>query len=76
MLTEKEMTYEDLEVEAYVTELEDYWKNNSKVFRMDSVGFLYLWGGIAGMGRNHSGVLSACAACISAFAIPGSDSVE
>ena len=33
MLTEKEMTYEDLEVEAYVTELEEYWKNNSKVSR-------------------------------------------
>lgn len=56
MLTEKEMTYDDLEVEAYVTELEDYWKSNSKVLRLDSVGFLYLWGGLLAWG----GITAVC----------------
>ena len=33
-----------LQVEQYVTELQDYWKDNQTVFKLDSVSFLYIWG--------------------------------
>ena len=33
-----------LQVEQYVTELEDYWNDHQAVFKLDSVSFLYIWG--------------------------------
>ena len=36
--------YEKLQVEQYVTDLHDYWKDNRTVFKLDSVSFLYIWG--------------------------------
>lgn len=44
MLEEESISYEKLQVEQYVTELEDYWKDNQVVFKLDSVSFLYIWG--------------------------------
>lgn len=44
MLDAEKMTYSDLNVEQYVTELEDYWNENKPVFKLDSVSFLYIWG--------------------------------
>lgn len=44
MLEEKSISYEKLQVEQYVTELQDYWKDNQTVFKLDSVSFLYIWG--------------------------------
>ena len=44
MLEEQGISYEKLQVEQYVTELEDYWKHNPSVFKLDSVSFLYIWG--------------------------------
>lgn len=44
ILTEENITYETLEVEKYVEKLPDYWEENKPVFKLDSVGFLYLWG--------------------------------
>lgn len=44
MLSEEEISYDDLQVERYVTGLQDYWQENEKVFKLDSVSFLYLWG--------------------------------
>ena len=44
MLEEQGISYEKLQVEQYVTELEDYWKHNQIVFKLDSVSFLYIWG--------------------------------
>ena len=44
MLDAENMEYDDLKVEQYVTELEDYWNDNRPVFKVDSVGFLYIWG--------------------------------
>lgn len=44
MLNEKDMAYNDLQVERYVKELNDYWDNNKPVFKLDSVSFLYIWG--------------------------------
>lgn len=37
-------SYEKLQVEQYVTDLHDYWKDNRTVFKLDSVSFLYIWG--------------------------------
>lgn len=44
MLDEESISYENLQVEQYVTDLHDYWKNNQTVFKLDSVSFLYIWG--------------------------------
>ena len=44
MLDEESISYEKLQVEQYVTELQDYWKDNQAVFKLDSVSFLYIWG--------------------------------
>lgn len=44
MLDEESISYEKLQVEKYVTELQDYWKDNQTVFKLDSVSFLYIWG--------------------------------
>ena len=46
MLGEKNISYEKLKVEQYVTGLQDYWKENQTVFKLDSVSFLYIWGGM------------------------------
>lgn len=45
MLEAGEISYENLDVEAFVPELEEYWQANPKIFRFDSVNFLYIWGG-------------------------------
>ncbi len=39
MLEEQGISYEKLQVEQYVTELQDYWKHNQIVFKLDSVSF-------------------------------------
>ena len=44
MLEEESISYEKLQVEHYVTELEDYWNDHQAVFKLDSVSFLYIWG--------------------------------
>lgn len=44
MLEEESISYEKLQVEQYVTELEDYWNDHQSVFKLDSVSFLYIWG--------------------------------
>ena len=44
MLDEESISYEKLQVEQYVTELQDHWKDNQVVFKIDSVSFLYIWG--------------------------------
>ena len=44
MLDEENISYEKLQVEQYVTDLYDYWKDHQTVFKLDSVSFLYIWG--------------------------------
>lgn len=44
MLEEESISYEKLQVEQNVTELEDYWNDHQAVFKLDSVSFLYIWG--------------------------------
>ena len=47
MLGEESISYEKLQVEQYVTELQDYWKDNQTVFKLDSVSFLYIIGALS-----------------------------
>lgn len=44
MLAAESISYEELQIEQYVTETQDYWNNNQSVFKLDSVSFLYIWG--------------------------------
>ena len=41
MLDEESISYEKLQVEQYVTELQDYWNDYQVVFKLDSVSLLY-----------------------------------
>lgn len=47
MLKAGEISYDELQVDQYVTDLPGYWAENKPVLKLDSVGFLYLWGGLA-----------------------------
>lgn len=46
MLASGNVSFDELQVEKYVTDLETYWNDNKKVFKLDSVSFLYIWGGL------------------------------
>ncbi|NMS88348.1 MerR family transcriptional regulator [Clostridioides difficile] len=45
MLESDELTYLNLKVEEYVIKLPEYWNKNKTIFKLDSVSFLYMWGG-------------------------------
>lgn len=40
------VSFDELQVEKYVTDLETYWKDNKTVFKLDSVRFLHMWGSL------------------------------
>ncbi|MCM1326642.1 MAG: MerR family transcriptional regulator [Bacteroidales bacterium] len=44
MLAEGNISFEELQVEKYVTDLNTYWNDNKTVIKLDSVSFLYIWG--------------------------------
>ena len=44
MLEAGDMSFEELQVEKYVANLQNYWSDNKTVFKLDSVSFLYMWG--------------------------------
>ena len=46
MLEAGEVSFDELQVEKYVADLETYWNDNKPVFKLDSVSFLYLWGSL------------------------------
>lgn len=46
MLESGDLSFEELRVEKYVTDLETYWNKNKPVLKLDSVRFLYLWGSL------------------------------
>lgn len=46
MLEAGDVSFNELQVEKYVADLETYWNDNKPVFKQDSVNFLYLWGGL------------------------------
>lgn len=47
MLKDKELCFEELDIKMYLPDKREPWKENPKVSRKDTVGFLYLWGGEA-----------------------------
>jgi len=46
MLESGNISFDDLQVEEYVEDLESYWDDNKPVFKLDSVSFLYIWGSL------------------------------
>lgn len=47
MLQDKEIRFSNLDVEHYVPDLQEQWKDNRIICQTDCAGFLYLWGGLA-----------------------------
>ena len=45
LLSGKTIDYENLDIELYVADVKDYWNENRKVFKLDSVSFFNMWGG-------------------------------
>ena len=46
MLSSKEnVEYEDLDIERYVINPKEYWRQNSSIIKLDSINFFYIWGG-------------------------------
>lgn len=45
LLSGETIDYENLDIELYVADVKDYWNENRKVFKLDSVSFFYMWGG-------------------------------
>lgn len=46
MLESGNISYDELQVEKYVADLDTYWNDNKPVFKLDSVSFLYIWGSL------------------------------
>lgn len=44
MLEAGNVDFDGLQVEKYVTDLQDHWNDNKIVFKLDSVSFLSIWG--------------------------------
>lgn len=44
MLASGNISFDEMQVEKYVTDLQTYWNDNKTVFKLDSVSFLYIWG--------------------------------
>lgn len=44
MLAAGNISFDEMQVEKYVTDLQTYWNDNKTVFKLDSVSFLYIWG--------------------------------
>lgn len=45
LLSQGKISYEDLEINRYVNDLEEYWQKNQQILRLDSIDFLFVWGG-------------------------------
>lgn len=45
LLAQGKIAYEDLEIDRYVRDLGEYWQENRHILRLDSVGFIFVWGG-------------------------------
>ena len=46
MLEAGDTSFDKLQVEKYVNDLQNYWGDNNKVFKLDSVSFLHIWGSL------------------------------
>lgn len=47
MLEAGNLSFDELQVEKYVADLQNYWSNNKIIINLDTVSFLYLWGNLA-----------------------------
>lgn len=43
MLESGDVSFDELQIEKYVADLQNYWSDNKTVFKLDSVSFLYIW---------------------------------
>ena len=43
MLEAGDVSFDELQIEKYVADLQKYWSDNKTVFKLDSVSFLYIW---------------------------------
>lgn len=46
ILASGNISFDELQVEKYVADLEPYWSDHKPVFKLDSVSFLYVWGSL------------------------------
>lgn len=46
MLASGNISFDELQVEKYVADIETHWSDNKPVFKLDSVSFLYIWGSL------------------------------
>lgn len=46
MLADGNISFDEMQVEKYVTDLQTYWNDNKTVFKLDSVSFMYIWGSL------------------------------
>lgn len=46
MLASGNISFDELQVEKYVADLDIYWSDHKPVFKLDSVSFLYIWGSL------------------------------
>ncbi len=46
MLQIDNLNINNLKVEQYADNMDHYWSENQKVFKLDSVSFFYMWGGL------------------------------
>lgn len=46
MLAGGNISFDEMQVEKYVTDLQTYWNDNKTVLKLDSVSFLYIWGSL------------------------------
>ena len=66
ILRTKDPSFASLRIENYTSDVSGYWKNNRKIFRIDSAGFLSLWGSFMVWA-----VLTVLCLLISIFSYPG-----
>lgn len=46
MLKSGNISFEELQVEKYVADLDNYWSKNKHIFKLDSLSFLQIWGSL------------------------------
>lgn len=46
MLAAGNVSFDEMRVEKYVSDLQTYWSDNKTIFKLDSVSFLYIWGSL------------------------------
>ena len=64
MLDEESISYEKLQVEQYVTELQDYWKDNQTVFKIGFSQLFVYMGKYAYLDNDYSIMLDYLGRCL------------